>query len=57
MAKAAGEEIKTAVAIPAGVALTSSILYGNQFDMGRISADVSAVRLVLNLSLFEGLRK
>ena len=36
MAKAAGatdEEIKTAVAIAADVALNSSMLYGNQFDM------------------------
>lgn len=35
-AKAAGatdEEIKTAVAIAADVALNSSMLYGNQFDM------------------------
>ena len=36
MAKAAGateEEIKTAIAIAADVALNSSMLYGNQFDM------------------------
>ena len=36
MAKAAGasdEEIKTAVAVAADVALNSSMLYGNQFDM------------------------
>ena len=36
MAKAAGtagEEIKTDVAIAADVALNSSMLYGNQFDM------------------------
>jgi len=36
MAKAAGatdQEIKTAVAIAADVALNSSMLYGNQFDM------------------------
>ena len=37
LAKAAGatdEEIKTAVAIAADVALNSAMLYGNQFDMG-----------------------
>ncbi|MDC0088608.1 carboxymuconolactone decarboxylase family protein [Porticoccaceae bacterium] len=36
MARAAGatdEEIKTAIAIAADVALNSSMLYGNQFDM------------------------
>ena len=36
MAKAAGasdEEIKTALAIAADVALNSTMLYGNQFDM------------------------
>jgi hypothetical protein len=36
MAKAAGavdEEIKTAVAIAADLAVNSSMLYGNQFDV------------------------
>ena len=37
LAKSAGatdEEIKTAIAIAADVALNSAMLYGNQFDMG-----------------------
>ena len=46
MAKAAAaieEEIKTGVAIAADLGLNSSMLYANQFDMGRNSAEVSTV--------------
>ena len=42
-ARAAGateEEIKTAVAIAADVALNSSMLYGSQYDMESLHADV-----------------